>query len=122
MIKLKLLLKEMSITDNDVFTYAKSKGYSYLTYRGDTDADQIFSYGKKERREYGIFTTTVKEIAAKYSKNKNPRKFYVRAPKLLDLTNDTIQNMKWVQKWGESFDEWIDRQRGHPALSEFQEV
>jgi hypothetical protein len=106
------LIKEVDIGDNQIRNYAKSKGYAYETYRGDIDADNIFSYSPKERREYGIFTTTEKEIASKYSRDKEPRKFYVRAPKILNLMNDTMENMNWVQKWSESFDEWIDRGSG----------
>lgn len=111
MIKLMSLIKDVEV-NNQIKDYAKSKGYIHETYRGDVDADNIFSYTKKERREYGIFTTPTKEIAAKYARDKEPRKFYVRAPKILDLMEDSIKNMQWVQKWGESFDDWIDRESG----------
>jgi len=113
MIKLKdLLLLEDISNNSNIKNYAKSKGYTHETYRGDIDANNIFSYTKRERREYGIFTTPIKEIAAAYSRNKEPRKFYVKANKILNLMKDSMENMKWVQKWGESFDEWVDRQSG----------
>lgn len=114
MFKLKNLLKEeeKEFDDQTIFNHAKSRGYEHITYRGDTHADKIFSYSKKERREYGIFTTPIKQIAATYSKNRAPRKFYVRAPKILDLTQDTLENMKWIDNWSKSFDEWIDRESG----------
>jgi hypothetical protein len=91
---------------------AHSRGYTYETFRGDSDAGNIFSYSRKERREYGIFTTTVKEVAKGYAHDREPRRFYVRAQKILNLMNDSLQNMMWVNKWGESFDEWRDPQTG----------
>ena len=114
MIKLKSLLKELELDDVklSVEQYAKSKGYVYKVYRGDTNADEIFVYTTKERREHGIFTTPEKEVAAIYARNKNPRLFYVKAAKILSLTNDSLENMKWVNKWGESFEEWKDPQTG----------
>jgi hypothetical protein len=117
MIRLKSLLYEIDdLGDEDriVKSRAYKNGYIHQTYRGDVDAGNIFNYSIKERREYGIFTTQIMEIAAVYAggRSSTPRKFYVRAPKILDLTQDTLQNMKWVQKWGESFDEWRDPQSG----------
>ena len=121
MILLKHLLYEVDIGEpitpeyEDVIRTAKSKGYVHQTYRGDTFAGEIFNYSSKERREYGIFTTPVKEIAAVYAGDRSkgiPRLFYVKAPRVLDLTIDSMENMKWVQKWGERFDEWRDPQTG----------
>lgn len=114
MIKLKYLLCE-SEEKSDIVSIANSKGYSYTTYRGDVDAEEIFNYSRKERREYGIFTTPIKEIAKVYARNKDPRQFFVRSPKLLDLTNDSLENMKWVNKWGKEFGEWSDPQSGDPT-------
>jgi len=111
MVKLRTVLLEEE--DPRIKKLAHSRGYTYETYRGDTDADHIFNYTRKERREYGIFTTTDKEVAAVYSRDREPRGFYVRAPKVLDLMNDSLQNMMWVNKWGEnSFGEWRDRESG----------
>lgn len=119
MIKLRELLTETDVevvsTPSDVIRMARANGYIHKTYRGDIDAGSIVNYNRKERREYGIFTTPVKEVAAVYAgdrRKSQPRQFLVRAPKILDLTKDTIENMKWVQKWGESFDEWRDPQSG----------
>ena len=110
-IKLRRLLCEEE--DPRIKKLAHSRGYTYETYRGDTDADHIFNYTQKERREFGIFTTTDKEVAAVYARDREPRRFYVRAPKVLDLMNDSLQNMMWVNKWGEeSFGEWRDPQTG----------
>lgn len=117
MIKLRRLIAENDLGRNEVLIkkLAHSKGYTHQTYRGDTDAGHIYSYTRKERREYGIFTTPVKEIAAVYAGGRfdgDPRLFYVHAPKVLDLTKDTLENMKWVEAWGKSFDEWRDPQTG----------
>lgn len=92
---------------------AASKGYKYSTYRGDIYAEEITSYSPKERREHGIFTTPIKEIAAIYASNNDPRQFFIKANRILDLTKDTLENMRWVNKWGESaFDDWRDPQSG----------
>jgi hypothetical protein len=110
MIRLKHLICEME--DPRVKKLAASKGYTFETYRGDVDADRIFSYSPKERREHGIFTTVEKEVAAIYARDREPRKFYVRAPKILDLTDDSLENIMWVKKWGEVWGEWRDPQSG----------
>lgn len=110
MIKLKHLLRESE--DPRVKKLAVARGYTLETYRGDVDADRIYSYSPRERREHGIFTTVDKEVAAVYARDKEPRKFYVRAPKILDLTHDSLANMKWVNKWGEVWGEWRDPQSG----------
>jgi|FAXJ01.1.fsa_nt_gi hypothetical protein len=110
MIKLKSALLEEE--DPRIKKLAHARGYAYETYRGDTDAGRIYAYTRKERREYGIFTTTDKEVAAVYARDKDPRRFYVRAPKILNLMEDSLKNMMWVKKWGESFDEWRDPQTG----------
>lgn len=118
MIKLRHLIienEEPSIEMADLIRMAKSKGYIHQTFRGDIDAGEIFNYTPKERREYGIFTTPYKEVAAIYAgsrKPASPRRFFVRAEKILDLTKDSLQNMKWVNTWGEGFDEWHDPQSG----------
>lgn len=117
MIKLKQLLVEndMGMTPSLIKKLAHAKGYTIQTYRGDTDSGHIYSYTRKERREYGVFTTPLREVAAIYAGDRykgEPRLFYVKAPKVLDLTKDSLDNMRWVQKWGESFDEWIDRETG----------
>jgi len=109
-IKLKQLICEEE--DPRIKKLAHARGYTYETFRGDSDAGNIFNYTRKERREYGIFTTTDKEVAAVYAQDREPRRFYVRAPKVLNLMNDTLENMMWVNKWGESFDEWRDPQSG----------
>ena len=70
------------------------------------------SFAVVERREYGIFTTSDKEVAAVYARDREPRRFYVRAPRVLNLMNDTLENMMWVSKWGKSFDDWRDPQSG----------
>ena len=107
-------LKRMLTEDEDprIKRLAQARGYTYETFRGDSDAGHIFNYTRKERREYGIFTTTVQEVAKGYAHDREPRRFYVRAPKILDLMNDSLQNMMWVNKWGESFDDWRDPQSG----------
>jgi hypothetical protein len=120
MITLRSILSEIDDTNNMpnqdlVDRMAKSKGYIHQTYRGDTHDGRIFNYTRKERREYGIFTTPIKEVAAVYAGDRTkgePRRFYVKASNILDLTKDTLENMKWVQSWGEGFDDWIDRQSG----------
>jgi hypothetical protein len=109
-IKLRRLICEEE--DPRIKKLAHARGYTYETFRGDTDADNIFNYTRKERREYGIFTTSDKEVAAVYARDREPRRFYVRAPRVLNLMNDTLENMMWVNKWGESFDEWRDPQSG----------
>ena len=117
MIKLSALICEEF--DNDdasaIARLARARGYTYKSYRGDIDADEILSYSKKERREYGIFTTPIKEIAAVYAGSRikgEPRLFYIRAPKMLNLMDDTLENMKWVNRWGEIFDDWRDPRSG----------
>ncbi len=118
MIKLRHLLYEVDNQENnspdreDVIKAAKSKGYNHFTFRGDIDADRITSYTKKERREYGIFTTPIRDVARVYARDKSPRGFYVKAHKILDLTKDTIENMKWVIEWGKEFAPWNDPQTG----------
>lgn len=95
---------------------AKKAGYERETFRGDSMPEEIFVYEPRKRREVGIFTTPLREIADVYAEggrfSNTSRRFYVRAPKVLDLTKDTVENERWVNKWGESFDEWIDRQIG----------
>ena len=94
--------------DPRVKRLASARGYTIETYRGDADADEIHVYTRKERVEHGLFTTPVLEAAKIYARDNNPRKFYVRAPKLLDLTKDTLENMMWVKKWGETWEPWRD--------------
>ena len=108
---------DMDTAQRMVDEAAKKAGYDRETFRGDSMPDDIVVYDPKERREVGIFTTPVREIADVYA-NKGgrlsnaSRRFYVRAPKVLDLTKDNLSTMRWVAKWAESFDEWIDRQTG----------
>lgn len=111
MVKLKHILCE-GTEDHRVKRLAEARGYRHETYRGDTDDGNIFVYSRKERREHGIFTTPIKEVAAIYSRDHDPRKFYIRAPQVLDLTKDTLENMMWVKKWGEIWGPWNDRQTG----------
>lgn len=114
--KLKSLLYEYHNNDtHQIAQQARSRGYTYKSYRGDISHDEITVYSSKDRREHGIFTTPVKEIADIYAGSRgsgNSRLFYIKALKILDLTQDTLQNMRWVEEWGESFDEWIDKQSG----------
>jgi hypothetical protein len=118
MIKLRHLLYEIENQENnspdreDVMNAAKSKGYNHFTFRGDINAERITSYTMKERREYGIFTTPIRHVARVYARDKSPRGFYVKAHRILDLTKDTIENMKWVIEWGKKFSPWNDPQSG----------
>jgi hypothetical protein len=123
MIKLRSLLKESEDYDivnrdqSSVAQLARSRGYVYRSYRGDSLAGEIFNYSPKERREHGIFTTPIKDVAKTYAGGQfksDPRLFYIKASKLLNLTDDTLPNMHWVEKWAESFDEWIDKTSGDP--------
>ena len=114
MIKIRPLLEDANAMEA-IRELAQSKGFVHVTYRGDIDADRINTYSPKERREHGIFTTPMKEAAAVYARDKEPRMFYVKAKKILDLTKDTMEHMRWVMKWGESFDDWTDRQSGEPT-------
>lgn len=98
--------------DPKVKRLAAARGYTFETYRGDTDAGNIFVYHPKERREHGIFTTPNKEVASVYAQDHDPRKFYVRAPKVLDLTKDSLENMMWVKQWGTIWEPWNDPQTG----------
>jgi len=107
-------------SSSDIESLAKSKGYTIKTYRGDVGADEIFNYSPKERREHGIFTTPEKEVAAIYAGGRSkgePRLFYVKAPRILNLLDDSLENMRWVERWGESFDEWRDPRSGEEVTA-----
>jgi proteasome lid subunit RPN8/RPN11 len=106
---------DMETAQRMVDEAALRAGYDRETFRGDSMPDDIVVYEPRDRREVGIFTTPVREIADVYAGGRlsnTSRRFYVRAPKVLDLTQDSLANMRWVNKWSESFDEWIDRQSG----------
>ena len=85
-------------------------GSPMIVYRGDAEEFDVFDRSKT--RENGFFFTADKRIAKIYSRSNEPRAYYIRAPKVLNLAADTMAARKWVQRWSKRFDEWIDRSSG----------
>jgi hypothetical protein len=90
----------------------KAGGKPLVLWRGEQSGDRPNTYPLSATRENGVFLTPDKKAADGYDKNGESRPFYVRGDKVLDLTQDTPQNRRWVAKWAKSFDEWVDRQSG----------
>jgi hypothetical protein len=98
------------------------KGQPLLLWRGEQSGSDHRVFDRKKTRERGFFFTPVKEVADGYaSRSTKARAFYCSAPKVLDLTQDTIANAKFVQEWGKSFDDWTDRASGE-AVDPFDVV
>jgi predicted nucleotidyltransferase/8-oxo-dGTP pyrophosphatase MutT (NUDIX family) len=112
---------DMAAAQRLVDEAAKAAGYVHEVFRGDRDADGIFEYHRKDRANYGIFTTQNRGIADSYARGK-ARRFYVRAPKVLDLTDEgDVEAARWTNEWGKTYDEWVDRQSGE-ELTPFDAV
>jgi len=41
----------------------------------------------------------------------------VKADKVLDLQNPSLDGIRWIQAWGENYDEWTDRYSGEPTTA-----
>lgn len=87
-------------------------GHPLVVYRGEQGGDHFEKFDRRKTRERGFFFTPVREIAEGYDRNGIPRAFALAADKVLDLTNDSMANRKWVDQWAKSFDAWVDRRSG----------
>jgi len=98
---------------------AKSKGYTLETWRGETNEEDHSDFSR--RRETGIFTSQNKDFAAQYATHAGsrksrgePRRFYVKANRILDLESPDRAAHQWMDEWGKNWadDGWIDRGSG----------
>lgn len=106
-----LLQPVLNVNENDVSKVVDENGDPLVVYRGDR-FDDFDTFDRSKTNEKGFFFTPDQEIASVYAQGKEPRSFYLKADNLLDLTQDTLENRKWITKWAESFDDWTDRQTG----------
>lgn len=65
-------------------------------------------------RDKAVFLTPDKKIASIYSDGKEPFSYYVKADKLLDLTQDSREARDFINEWAKEYDDWTDRQSGEP--------
>lgn len=96
--------------------FGKSKtignnGDPVVFWRGDADP-YFHVFDRHKTRENAFFFTPIKSIAKIYSRHEEPRAYYLKIIKPLDLTNDSPAAIKFITKWAKRFDEWIDRQSG----------
>lgn len=92
-----------------------------MIYRGEGSGDERWTYDIDDTRFGGIFLTWDHRTASMYERRPpgslrgemgQPREFYVRAGRTLDLTRDTRHNRTFVAQWAKSFEEWVDRFSG----------
>ena len=102
---------------------AKRAGYTLETWRGEWPLRAAERTDSPRRREPGIFTSQNKAFAAEYANpgsyrgKSEPRRFYVKADKVLDLANPDRAANKWMKEWGDGYMErdengWLDRGSG----------
>lgn len=98
--------------ESEVEQAARAAGYTLRVWRGDST--RFSEFDPRRRREFGVFTTPVKDVADKYAgKLGESRPYYVKPGRLLDLTKETPANTKWVNKWGkEAGFDFVDRETG----------
>lgn len=87
-------------------------GKPLLIYRGESSGARRDVYDRSKSRENAIFMTPDRNVAKGYEKNGEPRAFYVKADRLLDLTEDTPEARKFITEWSKNWDEWVDRESG----------
>lgn len=92
--------------------FVDESGKPLVMYRGDDLPFYEFDPGKT--RENGFFFTPDKDVANIYGRGES-QGYYIKAEKVLDLTQDTRETRQWVRKWAEAFDDWTDRQSGEPV-------
>lgn len=95
-------------------------GNPEIIYRGESSGSEHDVFDPRQTRERGFFFTPDKSIASIYAQGGEPRAFYIKAEKLLDLTRDTPEARKWITEWAKAWDDegWIDRGSGeqiHPV-------
>lgn len=111
--------KDMNAAQGIIDNMAKSKGYMIETWRGEGSGIPHTNFSG--RREPGIFTSQDKDFASEYangeyrSSEKVLRRFYVKADRVLSLTNPDLKTLDWIRKWGEGWDDWTDRYSGEPS-------
>ena len=90
-----------------------AEGKPLVVYRGEGRGGERNVYDSSQSRENAIFMTPEKDVARVYEKgNAEPRAFYVKAERLLDLTEDTRETRKFIREWAKNWDDWTDRQSG----------
>lgn len=95
--------------------FGKSKvvnpdGSPMIVYRGDIHEFEKFDRSKT--REEAFFFTPDKRVARIYARDREPRAYFLRAEKLIDLFSESHKVQKFILKWAEDFDDWIDRRSG----------
>ena len=102
---------DMETAQRLVDAAARAAGYTMEVWRGDDGPHTDF----QGRREVGVFTSTTKAFAASYALNGQPRRFYVKADKVLDLTDPwkNRETIDWITRWSADNEyDWNDPQSG----------
>lgn len=91
-----------------------STGMPLVYYRGEQSGSQHTVFDARKTNERGFFFTRSRELAGQYAHGGEPREFYLRAERVLDLTQDTRETRAWVANWAKAWaDEgWVDRRSG----------
>ena len=81
---------------------AKAHGFNMETWRGEQSGEAHTEFSG--RREFGIFTSQNKAFASEYTNGQGePRRFYVKGDKVLNLEDPDLKVYKWMDKWGKKF-------------------
>lgn len=95
---------------------ARAAGFTLETWRGESSGGDHTDFSG--RVEPGIFTSQNRDFAGQYAARGGtgePRRFYVRAGRVLDLESPGLAEHRWMSEWGKAYGEkWIDRQSGEP--------
>jgi hypothetical protein len=97
-------------------------GKPLTLWRGDSNDYDTFD--RKKTRENGFFFTPEEDVAKKYVGpnplgDRRPNKYHVKAPKVLNLMDDTPSARNFIGEWAKNYDDpestadgWVDRQSG----------
>jgi hypothetical protein len=91
-----------------------AEGRPVVFYRGESSGSTHEAFDRKKTREGGFFFTTDLATATIYANKGEPRAFYLRAERYLDLTEDGMDAWKFISAWGAKHDleDFRDRESG----------
>ena len=78
-------------------------GFKMVVWRGESNGGDHTTF--ERRNEPGIFTSQNKEFAAEYCKpGTEPRQFFLKAEKALNLTDPGMAELAWIREWASAWE------------------
>lgn len=88
-----------------------AEGRPLVVYRGEGTGGDFEQFDRRMTGENAFFFTADKSIASVYARGQEPRQFYLKSEKLVDITRGK-DSADFIRKWAKVWDEWVDRQSG----------